>query len=382
MQWWWVGALALAAAASAILWRRERSICQDEIRDLRSQIRHLEGRLDRTQAQSAKLETVIQVSNDVFLITDPDLNLIYASPGSQELFGALHGHPSLIRFTGNLDLEQLVREALQSHETIVSQNVQLDDRLFQARIQPGPEMVSIALTDVSEFQRLSRARQQMVANLSHELRTPLTSLRLLADTLQTPAGRDQGVAQNLMHKIADEVTSLEQIAGEMLDLAAIESGRLVMRLVPVSVQDILETPLERLHSQFESKAIDIDLQIPADIRILADAAQASRAVQNVLHNALKFTPEGGEIEIKAEVDEAQGRVLLSIGDSGPGLYPDELRRIFERFYRGDRARGTPGTGLGLAIARHILAAHGGTIKAENRPAPESGAIFRIVFQPA
>jgi two-component system phosphate regulon sensor histidine kinase PhoR len=122
------------------------------------------------------------------------------------------------------------------------------------------------------------------------------------------------------------------------------------------------------------------VEIDPELRVLADHDQAARAIQNVLHNAVKLTPQDGEVRITAAADEEQ--ITLSIQDSGPGIRPDEIERIFERFYRSDQARETPGTGLGLAIARHIMIAHGGNIWAENRSPPDSGAIFHLLFQPA
>jgi two-component system phosphate regulon sensor histidine kinase PhoR len=165
-------------------------------------------------------------------------------------------------------------------------------------------------------------------------------------------------------------------------LAAIESGRQVMRLVPVAVGDLLLGPVERLKDQAERRNVSTILKLDPEMRVLADREQAARAVLNVLHNAIKYSPEGGEVVISAEEVPEEGRVILSITDAGPGIPPDELERVFERFYRSNWAWGTPGTGLGLAIARHILQAHGGRIWAENRRLPERGAIFHLAFPAA
>jgi two-component system phosphate regulon sensor histidine kinase PhoR len=221
-----------------------------------------------------------------------------------------------------------------------------------------------------------------VANLSHELRTPLTALRLLADTLQVPAGEDPSTARELASKISAEVDTLSQMTQEMLDLAAIESGRQVVRLVATRLAEVVARALDGHADQVRRQGLRIRVDVPADLEILADPAQAARAVGNVLHNAVKFSPAGGAVEIRGRVDEAGGLVTLSVADEGPGIPPDELERIFERFFRGDRSRGTPGTGLGLAIVRHILRAHGGEAWAEDRQPPQRGAIFSLHFQPA
>jgi two-component system phosphate regulon sensor histidine kinase PhoR len=382
MEWWWIGTLGMLAAALGGLWLQEQAARRQSERRMRRQIKDSEQALQASQHRADLLNSVILASNDTFLLVDHELNLEYASSGAQELFGPPEEHRTLIRFTQNLELERLAREAIELGEECTSQDIHINGRTFQARALPSQDRVSIAMTDISEFLRLSRARQEMVANISHELRTPLTSLRLLTDTLQTPTGQKSDVAPELISKIASEVTTLEQITGEMLDLAAIESGRQVMRLLSIPVAAILDEPLSRLEQELRRKRIKLSMEIPGQVQILADPMQASRAVQNVLHNALKFTPDGGQICVGVQQNPPEGLVVISIADSGPGLYPDELKRIFERFYRGDRARGTPGTGLGLSIARHILAAHGGTIWAENQPAPNSGAIFHLAFQSA
>jgi two-component system phosphate regulon sensor histidine kinase PhoR len=240
--------------------------------------------------------------------------------------------------------------------------------------------LGIVLTNVAEVQRLARARQDMVANLSHELRTPLTSLRLLADTLQTTTGRDPQVAEDVAEKIAREVDLLHQMFQEMLDLAAIESGRQIVRLVATEVADIVEASLEQLGEQAESRHLRFEVKVPTGLKVLADREQARRAVINVMHNAIKFSNSETAVQLSTSAEDEQ--IVLSVADNGPGLTPEDLERIFERFYRGYRARGTPGTGLGLAIARHIMGAHGGRIWAENRQPPASGAVFHLAFQRA
>jgi two-component system phosphate regulon sensor histidine kinase PhoR len=249
-------------------------------------------------------------------------------------------------------------------------------------VAPAAEGVGIALMDVAEMERLGRARQDMVANLSHELRTPLTSLRLLADTLQVPAGQDPSTARELAAKISAEVDTLAQMTREMLDLAAIESGRQVIRLAPALLAGIVGGAVERVEDQARRRGIQIESSVPPDLMILADPDQAARALGNVLHNALKFSPQGGTVELSARAETDGEHVTLSVTDEGPGIPPEELGRIFERFFRGDRSRGTPGTGLGLAIVRHILRAHGGEAWAEDREPPQRGAVFFLRFRSA
>jgi two-component system phosphate regulon sensor histidine kinase PhoR len=317
------------------------------------------------------------------MVTDRELNLYYANEPARVLFGSIPEGATIIGYTRNLDLEQLSREAVESGVSEgLERDISFEGRRYRARAVLLDQGVGLALTDVSEVQRLSRARQDMVANLSHELRTPLTSLRLLTDTLHSPTGQDPKIASDLLSKIADEVDTLEQIAGEMLDLAAIESGRQVVRLVTLPLKEIVTEPVARLADQAERGSVDLVVDIPPQVQVLADKDQAGRAIQNILHNAVKFSPEGGAVRITADTETSENQVVLLIEDSGPGIHPDDIDRIFERFFRGDDARGTPGTGLGLSIARHIMEAHGGTIWVENRLPPENGAIFHLGFNVA
>jgi two-component system phosphate regulon sensor histidine kinase PhoR len=380
--WWLVLGFGAITLALIWLWRREFIARLNLERDFRRHSKRLEDDVAKLEGERGLLGAAVSASGELLLVTDHDLNMKYINPCAENRFGSLPDQATLISYTRNLDLERLAIAALEGGEPEeLERDIVIGNRSYLTRAVAFPGEVGLALTDVSEVQRLSRARQDMVANLSHELRTPITSLRLLADTLQSPTGKKPEIAQDLMSKITSEVDTLEQIAIEMLDLAAIESGRQVVRLAPVALMEVIADPVDRLRDQAVRGGVQLTVDIPSELRVLADKDQASRAVQNVLHNAIKLTPNQGEVLLKAHIEEDE-RVVLSIQDSGPGIHPDELERIFERFFRGDRARGTPGTGLGLAIARHILFAHGGTIWAENRPPPESGAVFNLSFQVA
>jgi signal transduction histidine kinase len=380
MNGWVAGIFGLLALGFLILWRREVAWRMRYMLQARRRQREAENCLSESEAREGLLQGAINATEDLLLVTDLDLQVQYVNLASQQFFGVLEGTPSLIGFTGNLELESL---AMEVKELGVGEEIErvilVKDRPHRVRALTMSTGVGLALTNIAELQRLSRARQDMITNLSHELRTPLTSLRLLADTLRGPAGQEPGVAHDLVEKIVVEVDQLHQMSEELLDLAAIESGRQVMRLVPVAVGDLLLGPVERLKDQAERRNVSTILKLDPEMRVLADREQAARAVLNVLHNAIKYSPEGGEVVISAEEVPEEGRVILSITDAGPGIPPDELERVFERFYRSNWAWGTPGTGLGLAIARHILQAHGGRIWAENRSLPERGAIFHLAF---
>lgn len=378
MTWALIALLAVATVASLLLWQRERVLRARRNRAHRQEIRRADEARKDLERHLGWLEAAVQASPDPILVADRELRVQFVNSAAEEAFGMPQEEESLIRYLHSLELEQLAQSALE-HDGL-QEVVELEDHPYLARALASEVGVALVLTDVAEVQRLARARQDMVANLSHELRTPLTSLRLLADTIQSTVGRDPEVVKDAVAKISREVDLLQQMFQEMLDLSSIESGRQVVRLVPVDLADVVRGAVEHLSEQGESRGLAFAVRVPSDLQILADQEQARRALVNVLHNAIKFSDPESVVEISARSNGEQA--VLEVRDSGPGLTPQDLERIFERFYRGDRARGTPGTGLGLAIARHIMSAHGGDIWAENRPAPESGAIFHLSFQAA
>jgi len=376
----WLLLPSILALFFAILWRLESVARFRDRVSSRKAVEMLQDRLREIEQRVAQLQAAADSADDSILIIDEEKRILSANHQCRQIFGELDGEVTLIRYTRNVELEQLVEDALEmKHNERLVRLVRIGERVFRVHGLRFDGGVALAMDDESEVQRLSRSRQDMVSNLSHELRTPLTSLRLILDTLRSPAGERTEVMRDLTAKASGEVDLLETITQEMLDLAAIESGKQVVRLVPLPLRSLVEQAWSHLVAQAKRKEISLTLDIPDDRGILASQRQSVRAIQNVLHNAYKFSPTGGAIIARAALDESGEHVILSISDEGPGIPPDELDRIFERFFRGDRARQTPGTGLGLAIARHIMLAHGGSIWAENRITPEHGAIFYLKF---
>ncbi|MEJ2011160.1 MAG: ATP-binding protein [Anaerolineales bacterium] len=379
----WFAAVLLLALLAIGLWQRERIRRQQFERQLRRRTQEMGTDLDTMAVACSQMTTALASSHYPTIVVDHDLGVQLANQRAIETFGPFQPGMSLINLTRTTALEQIAQDAWDiGPGGDLERTVRIEDRPFKVRAEASGEYVGLSLEDVTEVQRLSRARQDMIANLSHELRTPIASIRLLAETLTSPAGQAPGVADNLIAKIVSEVEVLEQMTLEMLDLSSIESGQQPIRLEPIPISDILVDPLARLEDQAARKMIEIKIKHPGRLSILADRALAERAVLNVLHNAIKFSSENGVVSISAAYDTDDGMVTLSIRDSGPGLHPQDLERIFERFYRADRARSTPGTGLGLSIAHHIMRAHGGSISAENLRPPEVGAVFHLRFRSA
>jgi two-component system phosphate regulon sensor histidine kinase PhoR len=222
----------------------------------------------------------------------------------------------------------------------------------------------VILQDLTELHRLQTIRQDFLGNVSHELRTPLASLRALVETLRDGAMEDPPAARRFLDHIETEVDALTQIIQESLELSRIESGRVPLRLSPTAVPDVVLPAIERLRPQAERAGLLVQLNLPEDLpHVLADRERIQQVITNLVHNAIKFTPAGGEINIAADLSDDD--VVVSVRDTGIGIADEDLSRVFERFYKSDRARSGGGTGLGLAIAKHIVQGHGGRIWASS-----------------
>ncbi|HEY0411496.1 MAG TPA: ATP-binding protein [Candidatus Dormibacteraeota bacterium] len=244
-----------------------------------------------------------------------------------------------------------------------------------------PVEIALLLRDETRLRRLERVRRDFVANVSHELRTPVTAIQLLVETLLGGALDDTSVAGEFVAKIGLETAHMAQMVAELIELSTIESGRLPLREVPTPVEDLVAAA-ERLRPLADERRQELRHRVdPCTPAVLGDPTRLGQMVRNLVHNAIKFTPAGGVITLSARARRQRGRELveLRISDTGCGIAPQELGRVFERFYKTDRARGRDGegTGLGLAIARHTVEAHGGSIEVESTPGVGSVFIVRL-----
>jgi two-component system phosphate regulon sensor histidine kinase PhoR len=207
-------------------------------------------------------------------------------------------------------------------------------------------------------------RRDFVANISHELRTPIASLKALAETLNAGAIEDPSVAKDFLGRIEIEADKLTQMTHELGELSNIESGITSLAKSDVNVETLIRGATERLNAQIKRAGLAVSVKVPPRIpEAHIDKDRIERVLVNLLHNSIKFTPPGGHITVSASREE-EG-VVISVSDTGVGIDPSDLPRIFERFYKADKARTGGGTGLGLAIARHTVEAHGGRIWAES-----------------
>jgi two-component system phosphate regulon sensor histidine kinase PhoR len=245
---------------------------------------------------------------------------------------------------------------------------------------------SVVIEDLSELRRLERVRRDFVANISHELRTPLASVRLLAETLEDAIDTDPENAQVFVEKIEKEVQDLSDLVAELLELSRIESGRVPMSIEPVESEMLVREIMARMLPQAQRHRVGLRTEIEqGQTMVAADSKQIARVLVNLVHNAIKFTPSGGLVVIGTRRQPEGTMQSFFVRDTGVGIAPEDLPRIFERFYKVSQSRvrgnfvgpGGGGSGLGLAIARHVVEAHGGRIFATSEPGKGSTFTFTL-----
>ena len=304
---------------------------------------------------------------------------------------------------------------------------------FERPVSDEREPIYLALTieDLTELRRLETVRQDFVAHVSHELRTPLAALKLLAETLAEAIEHDPPAARDFAQRVSHEIDHLSQMVAELLELSRIESGRIQLRLEPTDMAGLIEVALDRLRPLAEESGVELRFTPPDELPdALVDGARVGEALINLIHNGIKYTPCGGNVRISVEVTpdaaaRAHGQAFsadwapqgdahiehevlcVRVTDSGVGISEDDLPRVFERFFKADRARtrisggyassdvdatvygavqpqiaAAAGTGLGLAIAKHLIELHGGRIWAQSRLGRGSEFAFTLPLAPA
>lgn len=377
--WWLLGVAGLALALVIYLWQRERArVVKAEIE--RQAAERAAQAAARAQRQPAAWLAALQAAqSDAVLLIDAERVVTQLNAGAAQLFGpkAAVGQ-TLIVATRSVELDELAAHVLAGGDDDDRQ-VALNGLPHRARASAaGPHGLAIVLKDLSELQRLGRARRDFIANISHELRTPLTAIRLLVESLLAGVAHDPDQARGLLTKINTEVAALDQINQELLDLAQIESGQAIVRLLPTPAEQLIQPVVERLRPLADHKQVRVEVDIPAGLIGLADGEAFSRALGNLLHNAIKFTPAAGRVRVQARPQG--GEIILHVADTGPGVPLADRERVFERFFRGDRSRKGGGTGLGLAIAKHVVEAHGGRLWMEAEGLPGfPGATFALTL---
>ena len=287
-----------------------------------------------------------------------------ANPAASRLLAApeLVGH-RLVEVVRDHEILEAIAAARLVHETTREMERVEGRRVLRiaTRPLPGGELL-LTVQDLSSVRRLETQRRDFVANVSHELRTPLSALKAMVETLRGGAMRDREAADDFLARIDHEVDGLTELVGDLLTLTRMESGDAALELRDADAADLVRQAASRLEPLALRAQIRLATATDASgARVRVDPARMAQVLANLVHNAIKFTPAGGTVTLGTTATPSE--VNLWVRDTGAGIDPADLDRIFERFFKSDPSRATGGTGLGLAIAKHAVQAHGGTIRA-------------------
>jgi PAS domain S-box-containing protein len=335
------------------------------------------------EASRRQLETILNSTPDPVLVTDASNRLILANPAASQLFGVN------IRRGERQDLQRTIQikslyELLQSS----SEN----GRTTEVIMPDGKTYLATAsamtaddrtvgrvciMRDVSQLKEIDKLKSEFVSTVSHDLRSPLTLMRGYATMLEM-AGELNDQQKNYAKMIVQGVDNMAKLVNNLLDLGRIEFG-VGLQLESIPVLNIIERVTGSLQMIAANKEIQLSLEIPRDIAdtVEADQALLHQAVYNLVENAIKYTPNGGEVTVRLQSSSAG--LTFAIQDSGIGIQPDDMKRLFEKFYRGTNreALSQRGTGLGLAIVKSIAERHGGRVWVESEPGKGSTFFLQI-----
>ncbi|WP_042163579.1 two-component system histidine kinase PnpS [Paenibacillus gorillae] len=350
---------------------------QGEIGELGNAINAMAESLDvqmtRIRENESQLESVLDNMINGVVMIDETGQIVLISRRAEEILGfsskELVGR-NFAEAKQQYELSQMIHEGLAVREHIREEiNFYFpEERLLELNLVPiyheGNEFggVLLVLQDVTAIRRLERIRSEFVANVSHELKTPIAAVKGFAETLLGGAVKDEETTRSFLQIIFDESDRLNRLIGDILELSKIESRRVPLYFSPVEVDSFVQKTVTLMETEAAKKSIRLDVQAEGGLYVEADEDRLRQIMMNLLANGINYTPEGGKVTLAVEgIDE--DHIRIKITDTGIGIPKKDLPRIFERFYRVDKARSrsSGGTGLGLSIVKHLVELHKGTI---------------------
>ena len=352
--------------------------------DAAVKVKEIEIQLKVATAQRQHAEAIIYSISDAVLVTDPFDDLVLANESAARTFGfdlETMGRSPIDRVLSDEKVVELIREMRQSDtkggRRIVEHKVKtgVGDRTFKITLscvtdqREMPAGVVAVLHDMTKEKEVAEMKNDFVSNVSHELRTPLASIKAYVEMLIDGEADDEKTTREFYEVIQNEANRLSRLIDNILNISRIESGLVKINKQPQSLAVILKEALEVIAPQAKAKQITVKDQLPPVFyQTIADKDMLYQAVLNLLSNAVKYTPDGGELAIVTQVDEARRKVITRISDTGVGIPPKDLPFVFDKFYRAEaNNRMAKGTGLGLSLVKHIVeTVHKGRIFVESQ----------------
>ncbi len=376
----------LAAGCSLALWHRCRNRAEAERVRLQREVDALRQQHEQARARElAQQQALFNSMSEGVLVLDADGRVRLVNQALERLFG----------IAGDIR-GRTVMEALRLHQvqelvnrTLLEGQVQEHDmelpgldgeRSVQVNsaVVLGPDGrhqgLILVCHDLTQLKQLENTRREFVANVSHELRTPLSLIKGYVETLIDGAKDNPEVATKFLQTIEKHADRLTFLIEDLLTISRLESGQVVMNQQTIAPRAIAECVIHDLESKAAAKTASLVNEVPAELVAHADSDRLQQVVFNLVDNAIKYGQSGGQVHIGARKADLK-RVELWVRDDGPGIPPEAQARVFERFYRVDKARSREagGTGLGLSIVKHIVQSHGGEVWVESEPG--KGATF-------
>jgi two-component system phosphate regulon sensor histidine kinase PhoR len=339
----------------------------------------LEHSFQDVRTGQRQLETVLNSMQEAVIAVSAEGKVQWANRVMNKLTpaGVRLGAP-VVETVRDPDFLRAITEAIQEGAVRTARAMSiLPGRSYNVTAAPMPgEGAVVVLHDVTEIERVEKTRRDFVANVSHELRTPLTSIQGYAETLLESAPV-QGTERDFLEIIRKNAVRMASLSEDLLTLARVESGEVAFRFRLVTPAELLEEAAKSFREMARSQRVELTIDAPSERAVEADTDAVHQVLANLIDNALKYAASGGKIVLGAR--EAGANVEFYVRDFGPGIASEHLPRLFERFYRVDKARSreSGGTGLGLAIAKHIVRAHSGNIRAESALGHGSTFLFTL-----
>lgn len=323
-------------------------------------------------------EATLSGMREGLLVVDNDMRVVASNVAAHRLFnlsaGKLESH-RLTELTRNPAIYTAFLEVLKGKEKerVRVETHHADRRVFDLLVVPlggsdgkAPQGAIGVFFDITRLERLERVRQEFLSNVSHELRTPLTAILAFVETLETGALEDKENSQRFLSIIRKNATRMHTLIDDILELSAIEAGNVKVEVKNVRLQPLVDDVVTSLASKASSRSVSVENCVAPEVVVSADPARLEQVLTNLIDNAIKFNCEGGNVRVASEESSQRNRIIVQ--DTGDGIPAQHLDRLFERFYRIDRARSREmgGTGLGLAIVKHLVRAHGGEVSVRSK----------------
>ncbi|GAB6273244.1 MAG: ATP-binding protein [Peptococcaceae bacterium] len=366
--------------------QKEISRLAQNINDL---VRQQKKILAQTTAEKNRIQTILNSMMEGVVALDNQGNVLLLNSAVENFLGVAQEAclgKNILNLIRNYDLERAVKQALKS-ERPITQEFQLiypEPSFYYLKATPlknqeqEKEGIVLLLRNITKEKKLDQMRTEFVANVSHELRTPLTSISGFLETLREGAIDDPAAARRILDIMSKETNRLAKLIDELLHLSKIEERRVVHRWQLVQLKEIINQVTVMFQPQAQQKSLSLTVEIPVELPCISgDPDLLAQVLTNLVDNAIKYTLPGGQVLIRATIDREN--VQVEVKDTGIGIPPEDLPRVFERFYRVEKARARElgGIGVGLAIVKHIIKAHGGSIKAES--IPHQGSSFKVTL---